>query len=86
MTEITLKIDGMKCGMCESHVNDLARRVKGVKKATSSHSKGEATIIGEDDVSLDDVKEAISKDGYRVLEASSKPYVKKGFFSFLKKK
>lgn len=85
MIEVTLKIDGMKCGMCESHVNDLARRVPGVKKATSSHAKGEAVIIAEDNVSVESLKEAISKDGYRVLSEESKPYVKKGFFSFLKK-
>ena len=25
MTQITLKIDGMQCGMCESHMNDAVR-------------------------------------------------------------
>ena len=25
MVQITLKIDGMACGMCESHVNDAVR-------------------------------------------------------------
>ena len=26
MTKTTLKIDGMMCGMCESHVNDAIRK------------------------------------------------------------
>lgn len=26
MLKITLKIDGMACGMCESHVNDTIRK------------------------------------------------------------
>ena len=26
MTETKLKIDGMMCGMCESHINDAIRR------------------------------------------------------------
>ena len=26
MQKITLKIDGMMCGMCESHINDAIRR------------------------------------------------------------
>ena len=26
MNKITVKIDGMMCGMCESHVNDAIRR------------------------------------------------------------
>ncbi len=40
MLKITLKIDGMMCGMCESHVGDAIRRAFPVKKVTSSHSKG----------------------------------------------
>lgn len=40
MTQITIKIDGMMCGMCESHVNDAVRRAFPVKKVTSSHAKG----------------------------------------------
>ena len=35
MTQITIKIDGMMCGMCESHVNDAVRRAFPVKKVTS---------------------------------------------------
>ena len=38
MTEITLKIDGMMCGMCEAHMNDAVRNALKVKKVTSSHS------------------------------------------------
>ena len=34
MTQITIKIDGMMCGMCESHVNDAVRRAFPVKKVT----------------------------------------------------
>jgi len=29
MKEITLKIDGMMCSMCEAHVNDVVRKVVG---------------------------------------------------------
>ena len=32
MNKITVKIDGMMCGMCESHVNDAIRRAFPVKK------------------------------------------------------
>ena len=37
MLKITAKVDGMMCGMCESHINDAVRRVFPVKKVTSSH-------------------------------------------------
>ena len=37
MVQLTLRIDGMSCGMCESHVNDTIRQKFNVKKVTSSH-------------------------------------------------
>ena len=73
LVQYTLSIDGMKCGMCESHVNDVVRRVKGVKKVNSSHLKG------------NDIKNAIEKEGYHVLKEEEKPYQRKGFFSIFKK-
>ena len=39
MYKTTLKIDGMMCGMCESHINDTIRKAAPVKKVTSSHAK-----------------------------------------------
>ena len=32
MIQTTLKINGMACGMCESHVNDAIRNAFSVKK------------------------------------------------------
>ena len=40
MIKTTLTIDGMMCGMCESHMNDAIRGAFDVKKVTSSHSNG----------------------------------------------
>ena len=38
MQEITVGVDGMMCGMCESHVNDAVRAAfPTVKKVSSSH-------------------------------------------------
>ena len=39
MQQITLKIDGMMCGMCESHINESIRNNFSVKKVTSSHKE-----------------------------------------------
>ena len=39
MTQYTVKVDGMQCGMCEAHVNDAVRKALPVKKVTSSHGK-----------------------------------------------
>ena len=45
MIKTTLKIDGMMCGMCESHMNDLIRKNFQVKKVTSSAKDGEKMIF-----------------------------------------
>ena len=84
MQQITLKIDGMMCGMCESHINESIRNNFSVKKVTSSHTKGETVILTEND--LDEAKLKETKTGYKLLSVSKAPYEKKkGFFSFLKK-
>ena len=85
MTKTTLKIDGMMCGMCESHMNDAIRKAFNVKKVTSSHSKGETVIISEDPIEEAAVKDAIAPTGYKLEGISSEPYEKKGLFSFLHK-
>lgn len=85
LIQYILRIDGMKCGMCESHVNDVVRRVEGVKKAISSHLKGNTIIIMEENTSKEEIKNVIEKEGYHVLNEEEKPYEKKGFFSIFKK-
>ena len=40
MIETTVKIDGMMCSMCESHVNDAIRNHLNVKKVSASHGSG----------------------------------------------
>lgn len=66
MIKTTVKVDGMMCGMCESHVNDAVRKVFQVDKVTSSHSKGETVIISEKPVDEAKLKTAISATGYEV--------------------
>ena len=76
MTEITLKIDGMMCGMCESHVNAAIRNAFDVKKVTSSHSDKETVIIAENDIPDERIKEVIDETGYELKEIIRKPYEK----------
>ena len=40
MVKTFVNVDGMMCGMCESHINDAIRQAMQVKRVTSSHSKG----------------------------------------------
>ena len=80
MTETTLKIDGMMCGMCESHINDAIRRVFSVKKVTSSHSRGETVILSEQPLDEAKLRAAIKETGYELVSVSAAPYEKRGLF------
>ena len=81
MLKITLEVEGMHCGMCETHVNDVVRRVDGVKKVKSSHAKGRTEVIADDSVNTALIKEAIAKQGYGVGKVTSEPYEKHGLFT-----
>ena len=82
MYKTTLKIDGMMCGMCESHINDTIRKAAPVKKVSSSHAKGEAVVITEAPLDVEAVKAAVHATGYEVQGAVSEPYEKKRFSLF----
>jgi copper chaperone CopZ len=82
MIKIVAEVDGMMCGMCESHINDAVRGAFPVKKVTSSHTKGQTVIISEQDIDEATLREVIDKTGYMVRSVKKEPYVKKGLFSF----
>ena len=80
MYQTTVKIDGMMCGMCESHVNDAIRAKLSVKKVRSSHKKGETVIISENELTKQMVSAALDGSGYTVMNVICEPYEKKGLF------
>ena len=80
-----MQIDGMRCGMCEAHMNDAVRNAFPVKKVSSSHSRGQTVILTEREIDEQSLKEIVEKTGYRLIPVSKVPYEKKGFFSFLGK-
>ncbi|MBS5737765.1 MAG: copper resistance protein CopZ [Clostridiales bacterium] len=84
MLKITLKIDGMVCGMCEAHINDAVRRAFPVKKVSSSKTKKETVIITETDIEEKQLYDVIKNTGYILTEIKKEPYEKKGFFGFYK--
>jgi len=81
MYKTTVKIDGMMCGMCESHINDAIRTKISVKKVSSSHKKGETVIISEYKLTSEMIADALDGSGYTVMSVTCEPYEKKSFFS-----
>ena len=71
MIKTIVGIDGMMCGMCESHVNDAIRKSFDVKKVSSSHSKKKTEIISEEAIDEDKLRAVIDETGYTVLSVDS---------------
>ena len=76
MKKLIFQIDGMMCGHCESHVNDVVRRAENVRKVSSSHVSGLTEAEVEDNVSPDKIVAAIEADGYKVLSVKEEPIQK----------
>ena len=66
MYETKVKIDGMMCGMCESHINDAIRNAFSVKKVSASHSRGEADIISEEPIDRGEAARGHHQDRLRL--------------------
>ena len=64
MLRITVKVDGMMCGMCEAHVNDTVRRSLPVQKVTSNHKKGITVILARQDIPDSRIEAVIRDSGY----------------------
>lgn len=68
LKQIVLKIDGMKCGECESHVNDIIRKNFKVKKVSSSHRTGEVKILSKEELNLQEIEEKLMSYGYKIIK------------------
>lgn len=80
MYKVTVKIDGMACGMCEAHMNDAIRKIcPDAKKVSSSHKKGETTFLSEAEVDEEKIREAVTETGYTYKGLTQEPH-KKGLF------
>ena len=62
-----LEIHGMRCGMCELHIENTIRKAVDVKKVVANRFKNLATIYSNESLDINKVKEAIEKTGYEVL-------------------
>lgn len=85
MYKTIAKVDGMRCGMCESHVNDVVRRNFDVNKVNASHAKGEVVIVSEQPVDEQKLRFVVGEQGYAVGTVTSEEYKQKGLFGWLKK-
>ncbi len=77
MIKTTLKIEGMMCSMCESHINDVIRSNFNVKKVTSSHTKNETVIESDEMLDGDKLAAVIADTGYELKDSLCSLFRKK---------
>ena len=82
MKKYIFKVEGMSCGMCESHINDAVRSLAGVKSVKSDRRKNETEVVAE---SLDTaaVVKAVTGLGYDASFVSEEAYEKSSLLSRL---
>ena len=80
MWKYTVEVNGMMCGMCETHINDTVRKVFPIKKVTSSRSKKQTVILSEAELDMAALADTIRHTGYEVGDIQKEPYKKKGLF------
>ena len=66
MDKTHLKIEGMTCQHCVSHVTEALEGVAGVASAKVNLKKGEAVVKSED-ASLEQFSAAVAAAGYKVV-------------------
>lgn len=79
MVKTTIAVEGMMCGMCETHIIEAIRKHFAVKKVTASRAKKEAVILSETAPDPERLTAVIEETGYTPGEVRSEPYEKKGF-------
>lgn len=84
MIKTILKIDGMACGMCESHINDCIRQNFEIRKIKTSHSQGVSQVISENPLNEQKLSDVIAATGYTLVSVDTEPYEKKGLLGRLR--
>ena len=67
-----LHINGMMCGMSESHINDAIRKNFTVKKVKSSKRKNQTVIVADEILDEEKIRQVIKETGYELVGIEKK--------------
>lgn len=81
MYKYILGIDGMRCGMCEVHIEEAITKEIKVKKIKASRYKNNVIIITELELNEDDFHNILDSTGYRITYYRKEEAIK-GFFGW----
>lgn len=68
MKEKTIKVEGMVCNGCENRVQNALKTIKGVEKVVADHTNGTVTVISNNELEKDTLKDKIEDIGFKVKE------------------
>lgn len=77
MNKYELSIDGMRCGMCEIHVEETVEKKIKAKKSKASHLTNKLVVFSEEELTKEDFEKAFVESGYRVLSFKKEKAIKK---------
>lgn len=66
MNKYKIKISGMHCASCASNIEKSLKKVSGVKEATVSLMLKKGTAECDENVSEDEIRNAVERAGYKV--------------------
>lgn len=67
MKKLKLTINGMHCASCASNIERSVKKVAGVKACSVSLMTHKSFVDCEDNVSDEELKKAVARAGYKVL-------------------
>lgn len=66
MKKIKITISGMHCASCASNIERSLKKTPGIKEASVNLIMKKGYVVADDNVSDEDVKEAVSRAGYKL--------------------
>ena len=66
MKELTIDVEGIECSGCENRSQNAVETIDGVKSVVASHEKGTVTIVADENVSENEIKNTIQDIGFEV--------------------
>jgi P-type Cu+ transporter len=68
MKRIKITIQGMHCSSCASNIERSVKKVKGINSISVSLMTNKGIIEAEDSINPENIKNAVSKVGYKVTD------------------
>jgi len=68
MKEVTVIVEGMMCGGCETRIQNALKAQKEVQEVHASHTDGKVVIRLQEDLSEEVIREKIENLGFQVKE------------------